>query len=119
EAAGPFVETSHGEFLARNESAAQQVAQQSIRYSDSMADLEVVEAYTLKADGTKLPVEASAIFTQLPQGAPSVPSFNDQKQKVIVFPNVAAGALVVYTTRQHTKHPFFPGYFTANDAFPR
>ena len=95
------------------------MAQQSIRYSDSMADLEVVEAYTQKADGTRIPVEASAIFTQLPQGAPNVPSFNDQKQKVIVFPNVAAGDLVVYTTRQHMKHPFFPGYFTVNDAFPR
>ena len=48
-----------------------------------------------------------------------MPSFNDQKQKVIVFPNVSAGDLVVYTTRQHVTHPFFPGYFTANDAFPR
>ena len=95
------------------------MAQQVIRYSDSMTDLEVVEAYTQKADGTRIPVEASAIFTQLPQGATNVPSFNDQRQKVIVFPNVAAGDLVVYTTRQHMKHPFFPGYFIASDALPR
>jgi transglutaminase-like putative cysteine protease len=117
---GTYVVTEHWELLARNESAAQQAAQQASKYSESMADLDVVDAYTLKADGTKILVDPSAIFTQIPQGAANVNvPINDQKQKVIVFPNVGPGDVVAYTTRTHVKHPIFSGYFIDNDFAPR
>src|SRR5258708_7837044 len=49
------------EVRATNESAARQIAQQTIVYSESMEDLQIVEAHTFKADGTKLPVDTTAI----------------------------------------------------------
>ena len=41
------------------------------------------------------------------------------RQKVIVFPNVAAGDTVAYTIRLRTNRPAFPGHFTHMEAFPR
>ena len=116
---GTFVQTDHGEFLARNKfgGATSGPAGDPVqRFDDRSRGRRGLHA---RRPTAQIPVEASAIFTQLPQGATNVPSFNDQRQKVIVFPNVAAGDLVVYTTRQHMKHPFFPGYFIASDALPR
>jgi transglutaminase-like putative cysteine protease len=118
QADGTYVVTTHVEYQARNDSAARQAAQQTIKFSDEMEQIEVVEAYTKKADGSKLPVAESAIFTQVPQGAPNVTAFDDQKQKVIIFPSVAAGDIVAYTIREHVIHPMFPGQFYVGDAYP-
>lgn len=118
EADGTYTLTTHFEFLAKNDSAAQQVAQQIVRYSSEMEVLEIVDAHTLKADGTELAVAESAIFEQVPQGSANLTAFDDQRQKVIVFPNVAAGDTVVYTTREHVIHPMFPGAFYAGDIYP-
>jgi hypothetical protein len=115
---GTYVGTGHAEIYAKNDSAAQQVAQQEFPYSESLEDLEVVNAYTLKADGTKIPVAAGSIFTQTPKDAQNVP-MDDRKQKLIVFPKVAAGDLVVYTIKVHARHAFFPGNFTLGDTMPR
>jgi transglutaminase-like putative cysteine protease len=118
EADGTYTERSHTEILARNDSAAKQVAQAEVAYSESSEDLDVVEAYTLKPDGRRLPVAPSAIYVQTPQYAKSVP-IDDRKQKLIVFPDVAAGDVVVYTTKMHVRQPFFPGYFINSDSVPR
>ena len=120
EADGTYVNTEHWEILARNGAAAQQAAQQVKQYSESMGDLDVIEAYTLKADGTRIPVDQSAIFTQLPQGSANAnAAITDLKQKLIVFPNVAAGDVVAFTIKKHINHPFFAKYFYDNDFFPR
>src|SRR6516225_646331 len=112
EADGTYVNTEHWEILARNGAAAQQAAQQVKQYSESMGDLDVIEAYTLKADGTRIPVDQSAIFTQLPQGSANAnAAITDLKQKLIVFPNVAAGDVVAFTIKKHINHPFFAKYF--------
>jgi len=103
---------SHMELQATNDSAAHGIGQQPLYFSESMQKLEVLEAYTLKADGRKLPVDTKAIFPQAPPGSAQIPMFNDQKLYMLVFPDVQAGDVTVYTTRLTEVKPFFPGNFS-------
>lgn len=115
---GSYVQTLHTETLANNDAAAMHGGQKSIGYIASMQKVEVLEAYTLKKDGQKIPVDASAIYDQLPPGMQNLPMFTDIRQKTIVFPQYAAGDTAVFTVRI-TSQPFFPNQFEMLDMFPR
>jgi hypothetical protein len=108
----------HIEKLATNQSAAHNIAQYTLEYSESMETAEILEAFTRKADGKILEVDRSKIFPQAPPGSPQVPMFTDRKQKVVVFPDVNAGDTVVYTFKR-TGKPFFAGEFFAGSVFQR
>jgi transglutaminase-like putative cysteine protease len=108
---GTVVHISHVELRASNDAAAQKIAEQPIVYRPSRETLTVLEAYTQKPDGTRLPVDAGAIHTQLVPGASNLTLFNDQERKVIVFPAAAAQDTFVYTVRRDVQHPTFPGQF--------
>src|SRR4029077_5340045 len=110
--------TLHVEKHATNESAAHNIAQYTLEFSESMETAEILEAFTRKADGKILEVDRTQIFPQAPPGSPQVPKFTDRKQKVVVFPNVAAGDMVVYTIKRTSK-PFFPGQFFGGGFFQR
>ncbi len=109
---GSTVQTAHIEMRATNDAEAQRIAQHPIAFSSSREELTIVEAYTQKPDGTRLPVDAGAIHAQLVLGSPNLTLFNDQERKVIVFPSVAAQDTLVYTTRRVVHKPLFPGQFT-------
>jgi hypothetical protein len=76
------------------------IAQCTLEFIESMETAEILEAFTRKADGKILEVVRSRIFPQAPPGSPQVPKFTDRKQKVVVFPNVTAADMVVYTVRR-------------------
>ncbi|MBB6254619.1 DUF3857 domain-containing transglutaminase family protein [Nitrospirillum iridis] len=109
---GTYTKTGHLELLAKTTAAAHAIGQINEFYSEGLEDLDIIDAYTLKADGRKLPVDVSAILTQAPQGATNVPMFSDQRMKTIIFPDVAAGDTVAYTARHHIKVPHLKGQFT-------
>src|SRR6516162_10002015 len=69
--------TLHVEKLATNESAAHNIAQYTLEFSESMETAEILEAFTRKADGKILEVDRSRIFPQAPPGSPQVPKFTD------------------------------------------
>ena len=119
DAAGLATETTHLELRPENAASAQQAGQQPLMYGEQMQTLDVTEAYTLKADGRKLPVSPSAIFTQLPQGMPQAPLFDDMRQKTVVFPDVAVGDTVVLTYVTRDKQAFMPGQYFSRFVFNR
>src|SRR6185369_16127578 len=90
---GSFVNTSHVEIQLLTAAAASGAMQQRISYDGTLEDIEVVEAFTIKPGGQKVAVDPSAILSQQAQAAPNTltPIYTDQRQKVIVFPNVEAG----------------------------
>ena len=108
---GSYTTITHAETIATNESAAHNIAQHRVEYSEGMETAEVLEAFTRKIDGRILAVDQTQIFAQAPPGSPRVPMFNDRKQKVIVFPNVSAEDTVVYTIKQTRKAPFAEQFF--------
>ena len=115
---GGYTTIFHVEKLATNESAAHNIAQYTLEYSESMETAEILEAFTRKADGKVLEVDRTQIFSQAPPGSPQVPKFTDRKQKVVVFPDVVAEDMVVYTVKR-TRKPSFLGEFYSGDVFQR
>lgn len=108
---GLYTQVSHYEITPANDSVARNLGQQSFSYSAVTEDLEVTEAYTRKRDGTKVPVDPTHIFVQSPQGSAQAPMFDDLKQKVVVFPDLAANDTLVYTLTRHAREAEFPGQF--------
>ncbi len=108
---GSATSTVHMEIAVNTQEAARQVGQQSFQYNEGRGTIEIVQAYTLKPDGTRAVVEPDAIKTQLAPGTPNYPEFADRKQVTAVFPSVAAGDVLVFDLKR-TELPPFPGYFS-------
>jgi transglutaminase-like putative cysteine protease len=89
--------------------------QYSFAYSDSYEASDFVDAYTLKKDGTRIPVPSDKIF--LSYGPITEPGFNDFKIKSAVFQNVEVGDEVGVDIVFHQKKPWFAGQFYATQVF--
>ena len=116
---GRNTRTVHIERSATNTSAAERLGQFPLSFNPSLQRLDIIEAYTRKADGTERKVDPTAIRAQLAPGVTNVPMFADVQQKVVVFPDFAVGDTEVLTVRTETDHPLFPGQFIWADAFAR
>ena len=101
----------HEELQATNAASAMRLGQQAIPYIESIQDLEITEAYTLKSDGRKIPVNPQAIYVQQPRTGTDLQTIDDVRQKVIVFPDVAAGDVVSLTMKLRSKQTLLPGQF--------
>ena len=104
---------------ATNDAAAAQIAEQPVPYNESMQTLEILEAYTLKANGERLPVTPDAIHTQQRRESPEQSVYNDLRQKVIVYPNVAGGDSVVLTARWRQVQHYIPGHVFFTEFYSR
>ena len=113
---GSYAQTTHTEGSATNKGAIERLARAAISFNPTLETLDIVEAYTLKPDGTRKEVDAAAIRAQLAPGVPNVAMFADIQQKVIVYPDVAPGDRVVATWHRTAK-PLFPGQFIWNTEF--
>ena len=113
---GSSTTTSHVELQLLSPQAVSALAQPALAYSDSLQDLQVKNAYTLKKDGTKLPVSPDAILIR--QKAMPTPFFSDLKEKVILFPNVEPGDTLVYDSVVQSQARI-PGQFYFGAHIPR
>jgi len=115
---GTYTLTVHSETEVKNEAGVKPAGEIPIPFSEELQKVDVLEAYTLKRDGRKLPVDPSAIHTQLRPGAPTQPMFDDQRQKVVIFPDVEIGDTTLLTVRITAK-PLIPGLFSVTYPFNR
>jgi len=116
---GTAVQTMHIETAVHNDDAARAEAQQPMAFSDGLERVELVNAYTQKPDGKRIPVRPDAVRTQLAPGVPNVPAYNDNKVVTAVMPDVAGGDLLVTNWRRTITHPLVPGEFAFTSLFPR
>jgi tetratricopeptide (TPR) repeat protein/transglutaminase-like putative cysteine protease len=116
---GSFVQTAHTEIKALNDAGAMQIAQISLPFNAGIQELEIVEAHTLKADGKTIPVDVDSVYEQLPRDDGTMISVTDQRVKVLLFPQFAAGDTAAYTLRLKSVHPIFPGQYWFGEIFPR
>lgn len=86
----------------------------SFSFSNSIQTGEVIEAYTLKQDGRKIPVPAGNYQRQTNEGRDRAgPFFSDRSTIRLVFPDLAVGDSVHVRYRTTDKEPMFPGHFSA------
>ena len=110
-------QTEEYDILLKTKSAVEQFSQVRLSFSEKMETLEVLQAYTLTADGQRRDVPADRIYTQESYSSAAAAMYADRKVRVVVFPNLAPGTRVVYQTRRTQKTPYFPGYFGLWETF--
>jgi hypothetical protein len=99
--------------------AIQPLSQQRLSYVEGMERLETLEAYTEKADGTKVPVQPASIITRDGASGSVATYTRDLKERIIIFPNVEVGDTLVMTNKEEMLRGLFPGQFYYADTFPR
>lgn len=114
---GSSVQTVHSEIRAENDAGAMRLNQIHLDFDSARQDVTIVDAYTLKADGSKIPIDTSAVFVRPAQDNDNDGAITDKRVKVIVFPQIAAGDTAVYTVTYTNRAAVFPGVYTYGAVF--
>jgi TPR repeat protein len=99
------------EIQALDEKGAQAISQQTIGYNSYFDDLVSSDLATVKADGTVIAVDERAIHDQPASADSSSPYFDEQRQRIIAYSNVAPGDKVSGRLIYRAKKPAFAGEF--------
>ncbi|PRY03038.1 DUF3857 and transglutaminase domain-containing protein [Paraburkholderia sp. BL25I1N1] len=109
---GSFTKLDSMTLHVNNEAGVARVAQQYVWFNRNMADVQILEAYTITADGVRHDVQPEQIRNVQEARSFDAPMFQDIQEKVIVFPAVEPGARVHLTYRKTQKQPIVPGEFS-------
>lgn len=117
---GAHVETHERALKVIEERALERAKQTSISYSTSVQKAEIVEAYTLKADGKKISVPKDNFQLEVGSGHGSGnPAISDITTLTVIFPDVAVGDSTVISYRLTQSEAIFPGEFSESKYFPK
>ena len=94
------------------ESAIRMLGQQSLSFAESINSIEIVEAYTQKADGRRLPLDPANILTRDAATGLNAVFQRDAKVTTLIFPDVGVGDTLVYVSRTHRHDKRIPGHFS-------
>jgi transglutaminase-like putative cysteine protease len=108
---GGFVSTHDRVWRINEERAIKSAAQQSLNYNHTLESLDVVEAYTQKADGRKVMVLPEQIKDQQERQSSAAPMFQDTRVKVVIYSEVAVGDQLILKYTLHRTTALFPGQF--------
>jgi hypothetical protein len=100
------------------EAALRSMGQQTVSYIEGMQTLDVVEAYTEKADGRRVAVDPASIITRDETSGLNAVYLRDAKARTVIFPDLAVGDTIVMTTRLETKGGVFPEHYLNSVVFP-
>jgi len=106
-------------FKILRESAIRTLGQQNLSYVESLNALEVIAAFTEKADGRKIEVEQGNILTRDAATGLNAIYQRDGKVKTLIFPDIEVGDTLVYVTRSERFDRRFPGQFNYLATFAR
>jgi len=87
-------------------------------YNAALNDLEVLEAYTLKADGSRITVPATSIQKNLAPEATAAPAYSSLKVLVIEFPDFNVGDAIFVKVKMTQHKALFAGHFDTVEDFP-
>lgn len=114
---GDVKRTIHAELEVLSQAGVAQ-SQIPLSYSPELTDLTITGAYTLKPDGRRIDVPQSAILTQGDPAPAATLIFSDQMRKIVVFPNVDVGDVLVLEQEQRQKKALFEGHAVYSRLFP-
>lgn len=86
------------------------LGERKITYNSTLENVEVLEAYTIQPDGTRINVPLDKIRTQ-DETADDGAIYSDSKSKVIIYPKLEVGSQVYYSAKSVQHTPEFPGHF--------
>jgi transglutaminase-like putative cysteine protease len=91
-----------------------QEGEQQLSFNSKLETLEILEAYTLQADGTRVNVPEDKIVTK---DGDDAAVYSDDKLRVIIYPKVEVGSRLVVKARAVQRTPVFPGHFVWSHYF--
>ncbi|AUT58226.1 DUF3857 domain-containing transglutaminase family protein [Paraburkholderia terrae] len=109
---GSYTKVDEMTLRVNNEAGVARVAQYYIWFNRNMASVDVLEAYTTSADGTRHDVRPEQIRDVQEARSFDAPMFQDILEKVIVFPAVEPGVRVYLKYRKTQMQPIVPGHFS-------
>ena len=101
------------------EAALTGAGQHSLNFHESQQKLEVLEAYTEKEDGRRIPVEPANIFTRDAASGAALVLQRDFKSTTIIFPDIAVGDTLVFAYRLTTRGGVLGRHVDDVHVFPR
>jgi hypothetical protein len=99
------------------ESAVENDGESYIGYSGSQDTVKLLAAYTQTPDGRRVDVAADKVMDQQAGAGGDADSFSDQREKAIIFPALAVGAVKHYHYIIATNLSDFPGQFDDTQNF--
>lgn len=109
QADGSYEARETREVAAADDAGARVAAQQSYGWSEGLEAVDLLEAYTLKADGTRRPLAPDGIVPQATAASPVFPSYSDWQARSLVFAGVGPGDVVHYVLRRRSRTALMPG----------
>lgn len=105
---------------ALHESAVKDLKSYRFSYSTSIETSDVLAAYTLKADGTRVDVPKGNFQVNVNKGnRDGGPVFSDRTRVTVVFPDFELNDTAVIKLKTTEKEPMFPGQFSISDYYYR
>ncbi len=115
---GSYEETHERVLRVIKPSALEHYKNSSISYSTSIEQVEVLEAYTSKADGRRIDVPKGNFQVDTRAGQAGVsPIYSDRTTMTVVFPELEAGDSTVLKYRQTATQAMFPGQFSVLQSY--
>ena len=115
---GSYTETRAWEQTVLDARALAGAKETAVSYSQSVASLEVLEAYTLKPGGKRIYVPKSNFHNSSEGGkAGTSPLFSDQATLTTMFPDVEVGDTLVFSYQLKVREPIFPHSFSIYESF--
>lgn len=78
-------------------------SQLPLEYNPEYETLDIVQAYTQKADGRRIPVTTDKIIESQASSSADAPMFNQNKVKTVVFPDTSIGDTLVLIQKSHRR----------------
>lgn len=92
-------------------------AQREFHFNRTLEEVEVIEAYTEKPDGRRIPVLPDQIKLQQEPAYSGAPMFQDMQVKTVIYADVAVGDKLYSKTRRVRGTALFAGQFS-DTTFP-
>ncbi|PQV47562.1 DUF3857 and transglutaminase domain-containing protein [Paraburkholderia sp. BL21I4N1] len=114
---GTYTKDETESFRINTDQGVKQSSQIATKYSTSLQELAIVEAYTTTRDGKRIDVTPENIREQQSQESSDAPMFDDGRVKTVIFPSVEIGSTLTLRERATQRKAIFPGEFSLFEYF--
>jgi len=114
---GSYVESREEAYRILDTRGIDLLHEHRLEFTQGLEAMQIVAAYTLKANGTRIDVPANGYLSGF--GQSSEPGFQDEHIVSVFFPNLEVGDSVVLVTLRRQLVPLFASHFDFRQIFSR
>lgn len=117
---GSFIATTRWSKTVLKENILTGAKKASVTFSTSVAKGEILEAYTLKNSGERIDAPKNSYQMKIHDGYKEAsPLYSDETTISVVFPDLAVGDTVIFSSRVANSEGIFPNQFSVSYVYSR